>query len=58
MTQLKVTSEVGNPCRLKAPAGIKVTDDQNRVITVIPAKNGTWAFDTQAGMTYRVRPVE
>ena len=58
VTQLKVTSEVGNPCRLKAPAGIKVTDDQNRVITVIPAKNGTWAFDTQAGMTYRVRPVE
>ena len=54
LTQLKVASKAGNLCKIKSPAGIKVTDDQNRIITETPAENGTWAFATEAGRTYQV----
>ena len=58
VTQLKVVSKAGNPCKLKSPAGIKVTNDQNRMLAVTPAENGTWAFATEAGKTYQVRVTE
>ncbi len=54
VNRLMVTSKVGNPCRLISPAGINVTDDQNRMITVTPAENGTWTFATEAGKAYHV----
>lgn len=54
VTQLKITSNAGNLCKLKSPAEIRVTDDQNRVVTVTPAENGTWAFATKPGKTYQV----
>jgi alpha-L-fucosidase 2 len=58
VTQLKVVSRAGNPCKLKSPARIKVTNDQNRMLAVTPAENGTWAFATEAGGTYQVQVTE
>ena len=58
VTQLKVVSRAGNPCKLKSPAPIKVTNHQNRMLAGTPAENGTWTFATEAGGTYQVRMTE
>jgi alpha-L-fucosidase 2 len=55
VTQLKVVSRAGNPCKLKVPGRIKVTDDQNRLLAAARAEDGVWTFATEAGRTYQVR---
>ena len=54
VTPFKVVSKAGNPCQLKSPKGIKVNDQQNRLIAVSPGGNGTWSFATEAGESYHV----
>ena len=58
VTELKVLSEKGQPCRLYVPwaAGMKVTDDAGRPIEVGADPYGRASFATRPGATYVLAP--
>lgn len=53
LTEARIVSRLGRPCRLRV-AGVPAVHDDNGTVAVTRAADGSFSFATEAGRTYRV----